>query len=157
MFRFSIKAPFVATFVAPTDRRDHLHTIFLQVCTDPVLPVMIVYLNSFWIVGIHAKIRCHYILKFLQHRQVVVWCAPQPREPIIVNKKVYSLACTVLASCRCAERNELTCFPVELDRFQLRDVIRANALVYSFCQILVIALISVVHPVSFPTQKYPAV
>ena len=55
-----------------------------------------------------------------------------------------------------AEWDELTCFPAKLDRFQLRDVIRANARVYSFCQILVISLISVVHPVSFPTQKYPA-
>lgn len=65
--RFAVKTPFIAGFITPANRWDDCNSMFLQICPNPMLPVVVVNLHRLGKIRIQGEIRCHNATKLLEH------------------------------------------------------------------------------------------
>ena len=71
--------------------------ILLQVGTDPVLAIVVVYLYRFWEIGVGTKIWCENISESAQLFRIAIHVYPKRIELVVIKEKSEPLF--LLASC----------------------------------------------------------
>ena len=133
-------------------------TIFLQICTYPVLAIMVIYLDCLREIGVGAEIRCQNVPEFAQLIHVPVWISPQRIKLVIIQEEMHHFLFWVLAITSCVIKTDKFAVPFEYLWVYLWYAIFTNTGKDTAVQIFVsYTCLSVCHRLLLSTSKEPRI